>query len=148
MDRRGFAFAQDLFCVMVAMISVSLLVVDLASTFAAIQERSAQERLDEDARRACENLLQFEPVLWKGEMGVLDERKLEALDVETIRDGLRVNLGFSLGIVAVADGGGRSWSWSTGPPAQDRGACVTSASLRGGGGSVSPARVVLWAWRD
>jgi hypothetical protein len=148
MDSRGFAFAQDLFCVMVAMISVSLLIVDLASTFAASEERSAQQELDEDARRVCEEFLQFDPVLWKGERGMLEEGRLDALDVEIIRDGLRVDFGFSLSIVAVADGGGRSWSWSTGPPAQDRGACVTSASLRGSGGRISPARVVLWAWRD
>lgn len=148
MDRRGFAFVQDLFCVMVAMISVSLLVVDLASAYAANQERSAQKRLDEDARRVCEDLLQFDPVLWKGERGMLEEGRLDALDVATIRDWLRIDFGFGLSIVEVADGGGRSWSWSTGPPAQDRGACVTSASLRGGGGSISPARVALWAWRD
>ena len=147
MDRRGFAFAQDLFCVMVAMISVSLLLVALSSTYAADLERNGQKRLDEDARRACDDFLDFEPVLWEGERGMLDGGKLDAIDAATIREGLRIDFGFSLSVSEVTDGGGRSWSWSTGPPADDRGACVTSASLRDGGGNANPARVVLWAWR-
>jgi len=148
MDRRGFAFAQDLFCVAVAMISVSLLVVNLASAFAANEERNEEKRLDQDARWACENLLHFDPILWKSERGMLDAESLDVIDISSIKEGLRIDFGFSLHITETADDGGRSWSWQSGPPAQDRGACVTSASIRGGGGKISPARVVFWAWRD
>ncbi len=142
-------FLQDLFCVLVAMVSISLLIVDLASAYASYQQQSEQRELSENALRFCENLLGYGPALHDGRQGAFDEDGLDALTPEGISVDLRFELGFILRIDEIPGeehSRARSWLWSTGPPAGNRGSCVASASVHGDNG-VMPARIILWAWR-
>ncbi len=150
MNRCGFAFVQDLFCVLVATVAVSLLFVSLISIYVTHQEQERHQQLMEDAKRICDRILRYDQVLHDEQEGFFDQARLDQLDSATLKDGLRIEYGFFVQIEEVTANGStdaRNWTWSSGTPAEDRGVCVTSASVRGSGGGITMARVAMWIWR-
>ena len=149
MDRQAAVFVQDLFCVLVAMVSISLLLVDLAYVHDSFQRQNGQRELEASALHILEDFLGYGPALRDGGRGIFDEIALGELALENISRDLRIDLGFLLRIDEVAIEERpfpHSWLWSSGSPAENRGSCVASASVHGENG-VAPARVVAWVWR-
>lgn len=151
MDRCGFAFVQELFCLSVVMVAISLLVVNLASIYAADVERQKRRQLEDEAGRVATAILEYDRILHEGRRGLFDLERLNKTELNDLMADLRIGGGFQLRIGPVSIPGWRgelSWTWSSEPPAPDSGTCVTSAAIQVNQIEIIPTRVLVSVWRS
>ena len=150
MDQAGLSYMQDLFLLIVAIMAVSLLVVNMPSLSLARVEENRHLELDEEARRLCAAIQTAPDLTYEGQDGILDRTALEESSEESFRSALKIEGHFMIEVITMADetiGLQERWTWSTSLPPNGAGICVSSSTVWFSEDDVRAARLTVRTWR-